>query len=365
MWHMATLSFMAGGRRRKLLKRNNGGDWYVRFMHNGNATWRSTGSTIEHVAKEKGRKIIEEEMKGDVLDPNATFEQLLQRFLASRQVKAAHTQENDKAMAGILRESFAMHTPARQIRTGDILRWLNSEAIARKWKGRTFNHYRLWLKQMFDLAVADRLVARDDHPFVGRLIKRQRHDAVVRHIPTPEQFAAIVADVRANHNGDREHAHEIGDFLEFLGLAGVGQAEARALRKCDVIGQKMKFIRKKTGVPFEVPVYPWLAPLLQRRCALVEDPATRLFTSSDAGHPLRRACARLGYIRFTQRGFRAMLIKRLYDQGVPVKRIALWQGHRDGGQLIQQVYTEVFCDSDAAAEQADLARIGAVPFAIR
>lgn len=349
---------MAGGRRRKLVKRNNGGDYYVRFMHNGRPTWRTTGSTIEHVAKDKGRKIIEAELKGDVLDPNATFEQLLQRFLASRQVKAEHTKVNDRVMAGILRSTFPMHTPARHVRTGDILGWLNSETTARKWRGRTFNHYRLWLRQMFDLAVADRLLSRDDNPFADRLIKRQRMDHVVRNIPTPEQFAAIIADVRANHIGDRKHANEIGDFLEFLGLAGVGQAEARALRKCDVVGHKMKFIRRKTGVPFEVPIYSWLAPLLARRCALAQDSVARLFTSSDAGHPLRQACARLGFTRFTQRGLRAMLIKRLYDHGVPVKRIALWQGHRDGGQLIQQVYTEVFCDSDAAAEQADLARIG-------
>jgi integrase len=73
---------------------------------------------------------------------------------------------------------------------------------------------------------------------------------------------------------------------------------------------------------------------------------------------LSRACDRLGYKHFTQRGLRAMLIKRLYDAGVPVKRIAAWQGHSDGGALIQNVYTEVFCDNDAAAEAADLAKVG-------
>jgi integrase len=354
---MASLSFMAGGRRRKLLKRNNGGDWYVRFMHNGQATWRSTGSTLEHVAKEKGRKIIEEEMKGDALDGNATFEQLIERFLASRQAKAQHTQENDRSFANALRTTFPrIHAPADQIRTGDILGWLNSQAPARKWRAATFNQYYLYLKQMFDLAVADRLVKRDHHPFVSGLIKRQRRQVVVRNIPTPDQFAAIIADVRANHNGDSE---ELGDFLEFIGLAGVGQAEARALRKCDVVGGKMRFVRKKTGRPFDVPIYAWLAPLLDRRYAMAHGHAAPLLTQAKgSGRALRAACARLGFIRFTQRGLRAMLIKRLYDEGVPVKRIALWQGHSDGGRLIQEVYTEVFCDTDAAAEQADLARIG-------
>jgi hypothetical protein len=79
----------------------------------------------------------------------------------------------------------------------------------------------------------------------------------------------------------------------------------------------------------------------------------------EAGKKLRHACRRLKLKRFKQRELLAMLIKRLYDAGVPVKRNALCQGHRDGGRLIQEVYTEVFCDTDKAAEEADLAKVGA------
>jgi hypothetical protein len=55
-----------------------------------------------------------------------------------------------------------------------------------------------------------------------------------------------------------------------------------------------------------------------------------------------------------------MLIRRLHDAGINHKRIAEWQGHQDGGKLILQIYTEVFADSDAASEQADLARAAGI-----
>jgi integrase len=352
---MNTSFYASDGRRRSLIQKQKSGAWYLRFKQNGRGVWRSTGSNELHVAKEKARKLFDSITNAQVLDTDTSFDQLLQRFLDTRQGRAEHTRACDKAFAGILRNSFPMQTLARNVRPGDLLGWLARQRTLRKWKGRTYNAYRLWLRQMFNLAQADRLITRDQHPFANPdLIKREREDHVVRNIPTPEQFEAIIADVRANHVGA---ADEIADMLQFLGLAGVGQAEARALRRCDV-GAKMKFIRRKTGRPFEVPIYEWVQSLVERRCAMVQDPGALLFTQQDCGVALREACARLGLTRFTQRGFRAMLIKRLYDAGVPVKRIALWQGHRDGGKLIMTTYTEVFCDTDAAAEQADLARIG-------
>ena len=48
-------------------------------------------------------------------------------------------------------------------------------------------------------------------------------------MPTWEHFKAIISDVRAQvFNTD---AHDSADFLEFLRLAGLGQAEARSLTR--------------------------------------------------------------------------------------------------------------------------------------
>lgn len=365
---MADLTFKAGGRERKLFRRNTGGTFYVRFMHNGQNVTKSLDTNDVPAAKAKAKQIITDLIEGEtMIDREATFDELLERFLKTRQV-ATHSQENDKAFLATIRGTcarnqaelngemgLALTTPARKVRSGDILAWLNDTAKARGWRARTYNHYRLWLMQAFNLGMADRLLTRDENPFSARLIKRRRLDPVTRNIPTLEQFAAIIAEVREHDDDD------YADFLEFLGLAGLGQAEVLALRPRDITADKMRVVRLKTKVPFEVPIYDWLRPLVEKRLALTFNKEQPLFPQKcrDAGKKLRHACRRLKLKRFKQRELRAMLIKRLYDAGVPVKRIALWQGHRDGGQLIQTVYTEVFCDTDKAAEQADLAKVGA------
>ena len=61
-------------------------------------------------------------------------------------------------------------------------------------------------------------------------------------------------------------AEESADLLEFLGHAGPGQAEARALSRADVdfeAGQGRTF-RQKTSTGFAVPIYPQLRPLLEK-----------------------------------------------------------------------------------------------------
>jgi integrase len=358
------------GRRRSLFRMNGGKAWYFRMERNGKDLWRSTGTSDLPTARVRAIQKADEILGGKAMDTNASFEDLLKRFEASRGKRHA----NDPCFAKRLRTTFGkgpgepsagMQIKARNVKPGDLQTWLTNQSElgtkGKPWRGRTINHYRLWLKQMFDLAVDDKLITRDEHPFASKVIKRRRLDPVQRNIPTPEQLAAIIADIRANHpvkDGHKPHGPELADFLEFLALAGVGQAEAQRLRKCDVLGNKMRFIRQKTGVPFEVPIYSWLAPLVERRLALTSKPTDPLLRNGEAGKALASACKRLGFTHFTPRGLRAMLIRRLYDSGVPIKRIALWQGHRDGGHLIQTTYTEVFSDLDKAAEQADLAKVG-------
>jgi len=307
-------------------------------------------TTLEHVAKEKAKQKIEQIVNGEHLRGDASFDEVVERLIESR--KSQGRAKNDESFAKAIRKSFhlPMTTPARSIAPGDLMKWLNAQAAAQNWRARTFNHYRLFLRQAFDLAVADNFMLAKDHPFERMQIARKRPDPVRRNIPTQEQFERIIASVR-EVDGEAE-----ADFLEFLGLAGVGQAEAAALEWSDISGDKIRFVRKKTRREFWVPLFSYLAPLLAK---LRQEKAEGLvFSVREAGEELRQACDRLGYKRFTQRGLRAMRIKRWYDDGVPVKRIALWQGHTDGGKLIMETYTEVFCDTDAAAERADLERVG-------
>jgi hypothetical protein len=87
-------------------------------------------------------------------------------------------------------------------------------------------------------------------------------------------------------------------------------------------------------------------------------PANRpVFAIKDAKKALATACDRLGYPRFSQRSMRQYLIGRLWKAVVDRKLIAKWQGHRDGGKLIMDTYTEVFGDDDSAYAQQQLAKL--------
>ena len=192
------------------------------------------------------------------------------------------------------------------------------------------------LKEVFALALLDNIIP--DSP-AGHLkyIKREKP---LRLTPTLDQFKAILADVRAQvFNAD---AQDSADFLEFLGLAGLGQAEARSLRRCDIDFEAGRIItfRHKTRTGFAIPIFPQLRPLLERLCEEKSN-GSRIFKIDDAKHALSNACHRRGYPQFSQRSFRRMFITRAIERGVDVKVIAEWQGHKDGGKLILDTYSHV------------------------
>jgi len=158
--------------------------------------------------------------------------------------------------------------------------------------------------------------------------------------PTFEQFKSIIADVRAQQfNADTQDS---ADFLEFLGLAGLGQAADGSLTRTDVdceAGQIITY-RHKTSTGFAIPIFPQVRPLLERLCEgqLNGDP---IFKVRDAKKALAGACHRLQLPAFSQRSLRRMFITRAIERGVDVKVIAEWQGHRDGGKLILDTYSHV------------------------
>jgi integrase len=192
------------------------------------------------------------------------------------------------------------------------------------------------VKSALELAVRDRIIASNP---IGHL-KYRRRETPVRLTPTFEQFQAIVADVRAQHlNPD---AQDSSDFLEVMGLVGLGQAELSALKRSDVdLAASRIFVkRRKTGQGFFIPIYPQARDLIERLCKSKRHDE-RLFKLNDGRKALANACQRLGFSPFSQRSLRRMFITRAIEKGVDVKVIAQWQGHRDGGKLILDTYSHV------------------------
>ncbi len=235
-------------------------------------------------------------------------------------------------------------------------------------KNSSYNAFTGFLNKLFDLATSDKMISKTENPYDGirKPWKSPRKTAKKRLVPTDEQFAAIVASIR--NETQNFYAQESANFVEFMGLAGLGQAEASSLTWGDVHWDKgaqgeLSVRRKKTGEPFDVPIYPQLKPFLQRlyEAAYKDEQApsreTKLFTILDARKALTNACKRLGFPAFSQRSIRAYLIRTLWRAKIDHKLIAKWQGHRDGGKLILSTYTEVFGADDNEYISSELAKL--------
>src|SRR5262249_29472206 len=149
------------------------------------------------------------------------------------------------------------------------------------------------LRAMFQMAVADRLLP--DSP-VDR-VNGKRRTKPVRLTPTYEQFEEVVDDIRAQvHNADCEDS---ADFVELLGRAGLGQAEAAALKRSDVDLERglLHTFRCKTRRAFDVPIFPSLRPLLLRLLSRHGTRDEKLLRIKDAKKALSGACRRLGFPR--------------------------------------------------------------------
>lgn len=298
-----------------------------------------------------------------------TMGQLLTAFAAARVGTSKSTRVTEAGLTRKMRESFdarglGIDLPVGRVRHSHLVIWL--ALVGRGLRHSSYNRHRLFLRQLFEFAVAETIIATS--PFDEEKIAAKGKQRIERKVPTEAEFQAIVAEIRhprwpegnaGKHGGQRPRTQNAAaDFAEYLGQAGVGQAEAASLTWEDVDWARgtVRYTRRKTGKPFAHPLYAWLRPLLER---LRTASATRkgpIFAIKDVRHSLNAAKGRLKYDNFTQRSLRAYLIGRLWKAGVDVKVIALWQGHGDGGKLIMDTYTEVFGSNDADYQQQQLAK---------
>lgn len=317
----------------------------------------SLRTTDRKVAERRLRDWVDNLDRLDHEKERTTLSELLETFVSVNSGKSESTKTGHRCFLKKLRGTwpFGMNIEVRHVKPSHLKVWLASHES--RLKNTTYNYYAGCLKQIFEIAVDDRIII--ESPFARVKTQWKKPQPPKRLIPTKEQFAAIVEAIRTQRFTD--HAEESADFVEFLGLAGLGQAEASSLKWEDVNWDenRISIRRQKTDVRFSVPIYPDLRPLLERMAKGegATPPDQLVFAIKDAKKALQAACAKLGYPRFSQRSLRRYRIGVLWKARVDLKLIAKWQGHRDGGKLIMDTYTEVFGDDDAAYEQQQLAKL--------
>ena len=323
-----------------LYRYSSNGVYYARFKADGKEIRRSLETTDRDEARRKLATEKQKERQTDRSQGKLALSELCDRFLKTIQNSKPKTLQQKNHVATRIKDEWPGGNLVQvgKIKPSDCDLWL--ARCARKsrngFRASSRNAHVQVLKEIFAMAARDRIIS--DSPTAH--LKYLKREKPIRLTPTWEQFKAMLANVRAQVFNAR--AQESADFLEFLGLAGLGQAEACSLVRADVDLESGRIItfRHKTSTGFAVPIFPQLRPLLERLC---NGKASRqkIFNIANAKHALTNACRRLGLPFFSQRSLRRMFITRAIERGVDVKVIAQWQGHRDGGKLILDTYSHV------------------------
>ena len=314
------------------------GAYFARVRFGGKLYRRALQTTDYKVARRKLAAYRHDLERTDASKGKTSFARVLDAY-ASTLTGADATLEKQRAVIAKLQKTwFGIDTlPLRTITPSDVKRWM-SEHYGNK-SASYYNAALTVLRSALQLAVNDKIIA--ENPASRKFdIKYRKRAKPIRLSPTFEQFKAIVASIRAQRF-NRE-AEQSGDFVEFLGLAGLGQAEAAAITRAHVYLEagQITVYRCKTDTGFVIPIYPQVRPLVEKLCK-GKGHNERLFSINEARKALENACKRLGFPKFTHRSLRRMFITRAIEKGIDVKVISEWQGHKDGGRLILETYSHV------------------------
>ena len=324
-----------------LYQNPNSKAFFAHFRLNGQVIKENLNTTELIVAKRKLRDLRAEK---EQLDPKAGKQSL--REITTRHLKlqghlshSSVTKKTGIAKAVFLEWPFSVDRPALEVRPSEVDEWL--QKTTREMRNSTRNEWLFFIKGVFERAIRDGIIAKSP---AAHLMPMKRQ-AIERLTPTWEQFQQIVHYIRSNTSNRRCAAS--GDFVEFMGLSGLGNGEVAALKVSDVdlrSGKRGKIWirRQKTDSSFHIPIFPRLRPLIEKLIKQAgPDPNAKLHAVSEVKKSLHGACVDLNFAHFTQRSLRRMFITDALEKGVDVKIIAEWQGHRDGGKLILDTYSHI------------------------
>jgi integrase len=312
------------------------GVYYGRFKVDGKEIRCSLETTDRKLAERTLAKKKEQQSQIDRSKSKMTLAELCDVYLKTVQHQKPKTIERKALVVQRIKTGWptGSQTQVSKIRPTDISLWLGPY----KFGPVSRNLHLAGIKDILTMAVGDGIIA---HSPAANL-KKVKLDKPIRRTPTFEQFQRIVESIRSQKFNGHD-ADESADFVEFIGLAGLGQAEASALTWDDIDWRREQIItfRHKTKAGFAIPLYPQLRPLLERKRAQRQQGVDRVFKIDNAKKAITAACKRLKLLAFSHRSFRRMFITRAIERGVDVKVIAQWQGHKDGGKLILETYSHV------------------------
>jgi len=328
------------------------GVYYAVVRHQGKLIRRSLKTADRGVARDKLTVFKRSLGKIDFSAGKLTVGELLERYRQSIQYLAEKTIATRTGFAKRFEETWpgGLEQQVKDVRASEVKKWLGIHSG--RISNATANEYLRFARQLFELAVKDRFIA--ENPAAE--IRSLRRETPIRITPNWDQFLAVVRDIRSQRfNADAEDS---ANFVEFLGLTGLGNSEAADLRwkHIDFERNRITVLRNKTDTGFQIPIFPQVKELLHKLHAVGPlNVEANVFRIRDAKKAITAACNRLGLPHFSHRAFRRCFITKAVEQGIDFKTIAAWQGHRDGGVLIAKTYSHLRSEhSDEMAKRMNL-----------
>jgi integrase len=318
-----------------LYRYSSNGVYYARFESGGKEIRRSLRTTDRASAQRALPWLKEEWKQVDPAQGKLTLAELCDRYFETIQHQKPKTVERKALIIRRVKSDWPTGRLTQVIKTkpSHVDLWISRYRFGPVSR----NQHAAEIKHIFEMAVRDGIISRSP----AAHLRRAKLAKPIRTAPSFEEFKAIVESIRSQKFNGHD-AQESADFVEFLGLAGLGKAEAAALKQGDIDWERetITTFRHKTKSGFAIPIYPQLKPLLLRR-RRDDAPNERVFKIDNAKKAIANACRRLNLPQYSHLSFRRMFITRAIERGVDVKVIAEWQGHKDGGKLILDTYSHV------------------------
>ena len=232
-----------------------------------------------------------------------------------------------------------LRKPLAQVSTADLRVWQG--AATKLYSPSRINGTISLLNKVFDRAVEANLIRKDP------MARIKRHKIVQKHkwLPTPEEFAELVAEIRSQR---KRCSEATADAVELLAYSGLRISEARNLRWGAVSPTHLEVriteeFTTKNNNPRSIPINPALAGLLEklRRTPGGKGPHDPVLLIKTPKGALGNGCKRLGFPHLTPHALRHLFATRCLHSKVDIPTVAMWLGHRDGGATLQKVYSHI------------------------
>ena len=329
-----------------LWKSQESGIYYAILKVNGRQIKKSLKTNDAKLAKRKLRDMETDyqERSGVVSDepPPKSFKELVEKFqriaLPVRPLKPKalldyHTRHN-----ALLKHTGFANLPLNKISTIDAQKWFakRRQAIS----AQRMNNETLALRDLFEFARDNGWMMHDPVAKLPRLrLPRPNPDP-----PTEEEFRRLIIALRSHR--DRDAA----DLTELMAYSGLRLAEACSLKWQDVDFDKGVFYIAGKGRDATerdmVPLFPAMRELLlrirearQKRSIEGIQPTDTIMRVNGCKDSLKTACREVKLRRaFTHHDMRRYFTTRCIEQNIPIRTVAKWLRHLDGGALLLRTY---------------------------